>query len=133
MGTAIYPYVDEWGDRCDLAFEMGHYQTNGRLAIEAWRRADDEAAWEPYATVTVNLWEPIDGEDCAYLDANDSPALVRWLVEQGHVSLIPRVARSGFCEYQEGRFSSEFLMGCLRPEERHSHVNGEDAPPRLHR
>lgn len=119
MGATAYPYVDEWGERLEITFEVGYYETNGRLAVEAWCRSVDEdmgkGAWEPYDTVTVNLWEPIDGDDCAYLDMNNSPVLVRWMIEQGFVSLIPRTATSGFCEYPEGRFTTEFLRRCLRP------------------
>ena len=125
MEATIYPYVDEWGDRYDLAFELSHYETNGRLAIEAWCRPEEEESWEPYASVTVNLWEPIDGDDCAYLDTNESPTLVRWLLEQGHVSLIPRVAQSGFCEYQEGRFTTEFLQSCITDDRAQSVEHGK--------
>lgn len=100
-------------DEAELVFATGRYATLGRLAVEAWQVSPDDGSLEPYAVVTVNLWEPIDGEDCAYLDTNNHPDLVRWMIDEGLVSLVPRVAESGMCRYPEGRFATEFLSSCL--------------------
>lgn len=113
-----FNYTDEWGRDHTLTFKRGQYAMNGRLAVEAWSKFvddDGEECWEPYASITVNLWEPIDGEDCAYLDLNDSEALCLWILDQGFASLIPRVAESGFCTYIEARFTTEFLNDFCTP------------------
>lgn len=107
-------YVSEYGEALTLAFQRTCYAMNGRLAIAAWaRREEDEfVEWERYCFITTNLWEPIDGEDCAWLDEG-ARDLCDWLMAQGCLSVVPRVAASGFNHYREGRFSLEFLDGCF--------------------
>lgn len=108
-----YEFESKWGTPYTLRFKKGQYQNNGRLYVDAQCWDEDLESWTPFAPVTVNLWEPIDGESYAYLDLNNSEAIVSLLCEQGCVSIAGRVAQSGFCVYPEGLFTEEFLEGCV--------------------
>lgn len=104
-----YEYEDEWGRAYTVRFRTGRYESNGRLYADCDCLDEESGEWVAYAPITVNLWAPIDGDDYAYLDTNNSKHLCDWLVAHGLVALTLRTARSGFCLYTEGRFSTEFL------------------------
>ena len=107
-----YEYEDEWGRSYSIRFRTGRYE-NGRLYADCDCWDEEMGEWVAYAPITVNLWAPIDGDDYAYLDSNNSRHLCEWLVAQGLATLTARTARSGFCVYAEARFSEEFLSSAM--------------------
>lgn len=80
------------------------YADNGRLAIVAM--CEDG----PYGVATVNLsdyW--LTNERCAFMDTNNSRALVDRIEELGIGEWTFGQARSGFCTYPEFEFDEEWL------------------------
>ena len=94
----VFPVVEE-------------YSFNGRKAITLMyinKDLPDCPYIEPWCDITVNLpYAPITDENCGYLDTNDSPYIVDFLLENNLGELTGRTAASGFCTYPEFRFNME--------------------------
>jgi hypothetical protein len=105
MGKLI-DFTSRYGTDYTLAFEKASYAYGGGLAIEVHCREKGEGWWEPYATLTKNLY-PV-GDSQAYLDENNLPDLVERVIAEGWA--VPIGAdTSGFCIYPLVQFTDEFL------------------------
>ena len=77
---------------------------NGRLAIFA------ECDGAPYGRATVNLPDAwLTGDRCAFMDTNNSRALVDRIEELGIAEWTFAQACSGYCTYPEFQFDEEWL------------------------
>lgn len=99
------------GFRCDLKGyrrrmvypQICTYLDNGRLAI-LMRTAKGED--EPYVYVTKNLPnEDITDVNCAFVDENNVPDIVAWILRNGMGTRTGRFGLSGYCVYTEIDFT----------------------------
>lgn len=109
-----FEFESRYGGKYKLMFEKARYVYGG-VAIEVWC-TEDGKFWEPYATLTKNLGD-FPPTSCAYLDANNVPDLVEFVVDNGWCKRIGE-KQSGFCTYPFVEFTDEFLDGiCIGEEE----------------
>ena len=91
---------------------INKYAYNDRLAIEMYTEmsgyspwGNGEPWWEPWCDVTINLpFKKVTDENCAYLDTNNAPHIVDFLLENKLGKLTGKTARSGYWTYPEFRF-----------------------------
>ena len=104
-------FTNRYGTEYTLEFEKTSYVYGG-TAIEVWchEPGDGDGYWEPYATLTVRIGEFCFGPKVAYLDTNNVPELVDFVLEHGWAKVIGE-GRSGFCTYPLVEFADEFLNG----------------------
>lgn len=101
-------YESQYGTTYELAFYKSRYVADDSLFIEAWCNEEGEDCWEPYAPLTVCLYEkPADG--CSFLDTNNTRHLIDTLYVLGAFEYTGRMVPSGFCEYPEARWNPEWL------------------------
>lgn len=109
-----YDYKDRYGTDWKIFFVGNTYAVGGGMAIDCWCEFFDEdfeeACAEPYAPITVNLGETCP-ERCAFVDTNNSRAVIEWLEDNGLASPTGNSIQSGFCFYPEYRFTKEFMEG----------------------
>lgn len=74
--------------------------------------------FEPWCHVTVNLPEyRLTDENCGFLDTNNAPYIIDFLIENKLGELTGRTARSGFCTYPEFRFDMQKITEHILLEE----------------
>ena len=102
------------GKTYEALIYANRYADNNRLyfALYTFTRDedvddDDCGYWEPYCDITVNLYAFISNTDCSYLDTNNAPFIVKFLLDNKLGKLTGRTAQSGFCEYPEFEFDLE--------------------------
>lgn len=99
-----YQFKSRYGTEYEIAFEKTLYVYDG-VAVEVWCR--EENYWTPYATLTKNLGD-FPPTHCAYLDANNVPDLVEFVIGNGWAEQVGE-GRSGWCTYPFVEFTDEFL------------------------
>lgn len=98
------------GSRMDAAFVRDAYANNHRLYVGLYTYDKDDAFWEPWSDVTVNLSdESISDENCAFIDVNNNPTITSFLEQNGIAVPTYRFGYSGFCSYPEYRFDIDKL------------------------
>lgn len=107
-----FKFTSRYGTEYELAFEKAYYVYGG-IAIEVW--CDGEYGWEPYATLTKCLGD-FPPTHCAYLDSNNVPDLVEFVIGKGWCEQVGEGA-SGFCTYPFVEFTDEFLNEICVTEE----------------
>lgn len=106
-----YEYQTRYGDYV-IHFVRTAYADNGNLALMmVIDDGEDCIPGEMYGVPTVNLGVPCD-EDCAFIDTNNMPDVLDFIIDNGLGDLTGRNAPSGFCMYPEVRFYPEFLADC---------------------
>lgn len=70
------------------------YRNNGTLAVLMFKEDG-----ELYGSVTVNLNDPLQSKDMAYLDENNMPGIGKWLKKKKLGLSMGVNAISGFCSY----------------------------------
>lgn len=88
--------------------QVGKYQADDSVAIQAWNRQDG-----PIATLTICLCDKSLGEGEAYVDTNNCPWAVDFIEKEGLGKQTGRVGQSGFCVYPVVKFD----MGKVREKE----------------
>lgn len=83
-----------WGELFELHIFRTHYIDNGRLAIGA-----NTTLGEPFGLFTININDGPLAENEAYIDTNNMPNAVDFLVNNGLAERTNRVGKSGFCTY----------------------------------
>lgn len=101
-----YKFTNRYGTEYEIAFEATRYVYGG-LAIEVHCREQEQGWWEPYGTLTKNLGY-LTSTSRAYLDANNMPDLVEFVLEKGWCEKVGE-ERSGFCTYPLVEFTDEFI------------------------
>lgn len=92
-----------WGETHTVEFHKKQY-TNGNLAIEAIEPTEG-----PWCMVTTNFTNKLK-PNRAYIDSNNcTPAIIKWLVDNGYAKETGNIMPSGFCVYEEYEFTDEFL------------------------
>ena len=105
-----FKYTDQWGDKIEVRLARRAY-ADGSLAVQMLWCGD--GYWEPYADVTVNLGDRVNqNASFAYVDANNSPAMPQFLVENGLATHTGMTRPSGYCVYPLYAFTSEFFESC---------------------
>lgn len=84
--------------------QIGRYQADGSVAIEAWNNQDG-----PIARLTVCLCDGSLAEDEAYVDTNNCPRAVEFIEKEGLGKRTGRTGRSGYCTYPVVKFDMEQL------------------------
>lgn len=100
-----------YGKEFNVRLVLGQYQDNDSLYVGLV----DEDGNEPFGDVTVNLSDyvikgiPYLPKNSAYIDTNDMPEIVEWLVNEGIAVKTPYTKRSGYCQYPLVFFKPEIL------------------------
>lgn len=111
-----FDFTSRWGDKYEIAFAKTRYVSGNNLAVEVACREDGEEWWEPYGMLTVNIGWTF-GERQAYLDTNNVPDLVEFVMSNGWAKEIGE-GHSGFCTYPMVEFTEEFVNEvCVTEEE----------------
>lgn len=82
--------------------QVGKYQADDSMAIQAWSRHDG-----PIASITVCLCDRSLGEGEAYVDTNNCPWAVDFIEQEGLGKRTGRMGRSGFCTYPIVKFDMQ--------------------------
>lgn len=91
-----------------VEFLVDKYANNGRLALMLFSYDEEEECMEDFCDVTVNLPEySLSDENCAFLDTNNAPYILNFLLDNKLGELTGRQPQSGFCTYPEFRFDME--------------------------
>lgn len=99
-------YKSVWRDEpMNAVTVVDNYANNGRLYVGLW--CDGDGYWEPWCDITVNLFAPLSGENCAYVDENNCPGIGAWLEENELATPTGRSAVSGWNTYAEYKFDME--------------------------
>ena len=85
----------------EVVLKKETYRSNGTLAV-TMNTPDDE---DGYAVVTVNLSNPLQRGEFAFVDTNNLSGIDSWLVENGIAENTGISARSGFCTYPLMKFN----------------------------
>lgn len=109
------PWTDETYEAMIYA---DHYTENGRLYFGLFTSEDVDSFWEPFCDITVNLFAPITNGKCGYLDTNNAPFIVKFLLDNNLGKLTGRTAQSGFCEYPEFEFDMLEMQRYLSEDSR---------------
>ena len=96
---------NSWGLDHAIQFRFSKYVENDNLYV-GMVSLDGEYGPEPYTDVTVNLSEPCKA-NCAFIDTNNNPGIINWLIENNLGTLTGRIGFSGFCVYHELEFDME--------------------------
>lgn len=99
-------FKSQWVEEpMDAIIVKDKYANNGRTYLGLYCK--EEEFFEPWTDITVNLFGPITDENCAFVDTNNCPDIVRFLEENGLAEPTGRVRQSGWCMYPEYRFNYE--------------------------
>jgi hypothetical protein len=85
-----------------IYLQVGKYQEDGSIAIQAWNRKDG-----PIATLTVCIPDNQLEENEAYVDTNNCPWVMEFLENYGLAKATGKTARSGYCIYPAVSFDME--------------------------
>lgn len=98
-----------WGREVTCVFEKGTYANNKNLAIQLYCEDEDWGGWEPYCTLTVNLYDGLPSNR-AFIDTNNCQfSIVNAMKEAGYMKETGIMEASGFCIYPLYEFSQDFL------------------------
>ena len=86
----------------EVNLQLGKYQADGSLAIEAWSPAEG-----PIARLTVCLDDRSLGEDEAYVDTNNCPWATEFIEKNGFGKPTGFQRQSGYCIYPAYKFNRE--------------------------
>ncbi len=90
--------------RYKVLFEKNTYLNNGNLYLglvyRKWWR------WHSFCDVTVNLNWSLPA-DTAYVDINNMPDMLDWLVENNLAEKLDETCQSGFVTYPKVRFNMD--------------------------
>lgn len=91
----------------EVEAKRSRYSNNGNLAIQLITPEG-----EPVSTLTVNIMDGVceyRGEEYAYVDTNNNPTGVKFILENELGEPTGEVGYSGFCEYPLYRFNLDKL------------------------
>lgn len=94
-----------YGGEYQITFNTDTYANNGNLYIgmDCWEDIGNGEYPEPYGDLTVNLGYKC-APGCAFIDTNNNPGIMEWLIANNLGEPTGRIAQSGFCTYPEFRF-----------------------------
>ena len=93
----------------EVFIQLSHYTSNNRLAVLLIDH--DEG---PLATLTVNLPDEEDVESNeAFIDINNVPDALEFIIKNGLGFIKERVGYSGFCAYPMVYFNTNLLIAAL--------------------
>ena len=76
------------------------YIDNDRLAVVVY-----EKSGETFTVLTTNIDAPIsDVKDCAYVDTNNNPWAIKFIVDNNLAAPTGKLGHSGYCTYPEFKF-----------------------------
>lgn len=78
----------------NVNLQLGKYQADNSVAIQAWNRQDG-----PIATLTVCLCDRNLGEGETYIDTNNCLWAVDFIEQEGLGKRTGRMGHSGYCTY----------------------------------
>lgn len=108
-------YKSQWSEEpMDAVIVEDAYADNGRLYLGLWCKEDDY--FEPWTDITVNLFGPISDKNCAFVDINNCPDIVRFLEENELAAPTGKSRQSGWCFYPEYRFDMDKVRKHLAEE-----------------
>ena len=93
--------VKLYGEEYEIWLRKSAYASNNSLAVQA---DCDEG---PFATLTVNLNNFLQGEDYAYVDTNNCPWAEEFLQENNLADPVGVYGQSGWCTYPLYHFNLE--------------------------
>ena len=85
----------------DVVLDKTSYRCSGTLAVIMNTMIDDDG----YIMVTVNLSNPLQHGDYAFVDTNNLEGIDSWLEKNGIAEHTGITARSGFCTYPLMKFN----------------------------
>lgn len=91
-----------FGIYAGVYLQVGKYQADDSVAIQAWNRQDG-----CIATLTVCLCDRSLGEGEAYIDTNNCPWAVDFIEQEGLGKRTGRTGKSGYCTYPVVKFDME--------------------------
>lgn len=95
-----YLLKDFYGEDYMLAPYTNRYVNNGSLAITLY--GDDD---EPFCDMTVNITtSATSGSNCAFVDTNNNPWIIEFILDNGLGKPTGRYGTSGYCTYPEYEF-----------------------------
>lgn len=100
-------FVDSFGEEIEVVINLSCYANNGSLFMELL----DKETYEPYSSLTVNLWNELP-ENMAFIDTNNCPEAEIFIKENELGSFTGYREQSGFCKYP----LYEFDLNKLREE-----------------
>lgn len=104
-----YKITNPWtGEVEEVALEIGYYRKPKRLALQLYV-VEDGTLVEPYATVSVNLPEENCGEWEFFVDSNNCPWAMDWLMKNGIAEPCYVYGFSGYCCYPMMRLSKRLI------------------------
>ena len=101
MHNPIKKYLlkDFCGDDYLLAPYTYQYRNNGSLAILLFENDD-----ELFCDMTVNINDTTTGSNCAFVDTNNNPWIIEFIVNNELGKPTGRCGTSGYCQYPEYEF-----------------------------
>lgn len=93
----------------NVMLEIDKYAYGGSIYMGLWAEIEEfgNLFYEPYCDITVNITGYPLNKDCAFLDTNNSPFIVDFLLKNGLGKLTGRTVGSGYCTYPEFQFDIE--------------------------
>lgn len=89
--------LSKTGRTYPVTLHFTHYNDNHTLVVQL---IEASAPWCPFATITVNLQNPVQDMTHAYVDTNNNPWAEEFLVDNGIAKRVPGCEMiSGFCTY----------------------------------
>ena len=107
-----FDFESVYGGKYKVCFEKAAYVVNGRLAVKMMYLDDEFGCELPFANATVNIDDDAPFADWtrdAYLDQNNVPNIMDFLIEIGAGEFTGEFGVSGFCYYPLFRFNEDFL------------------------
>ena len=98
--------LNYFGTNYPVSFRINHYANNENLYVGLMDHSEEFP--EPWCDLTVNLDVKLE-PDCAFIDINNNPYAMEWLIENEIGSFTGKWRQSGFCRYPEFRFKEEKL------------------------
>ncbi len=90
----------------EMMFHITSYVNNGNLALELMFWEDER--WQDFCDVTVNLGMTL-AEDEGYVNTNDMPDILEWLVENKLAEKLEEPTQVNFAQYPKVRFNMELI------------------------